>query len=367
MSSAIPFPMIGQGSSPHSDESSSSSMSRPPSPSSPFTPVHAEPFIVPIDAALFCARFGHAVARSLAAGLSIRPATPLVRWDRLKGTHLVTLPLIALYVPHPPSIPHLLFFGQNLPLSVPPDCTLSSQLSQIHLAPPSPSSPTFSISSGRSTPSSPSLASPPQPAASALTPYLLPTAAIEEFPSAPGMAAAMARTLSPDALRSRCAFNQGLWRNVLLLAPTDATVADAVHVAWNVAADARRLASQRNSRQSPSRNTRPREPVPPLPTASDASDTTDEPLPTVSVSVHRVGESPARPELPMREKTVYLAPVPIRKEVSRQRSREVIRQASREFIRQGGRELRRQGSREVIRRDSRELIRQRSHRDLLSV
>ena len=163
------------------------------------------------------------------------------------------------------------------------------------------------------------------------------------------MAAAMARHCTPASLRAHAVFNQGIWRNVLLLAPTDPTLVDTVRVAWNVAADARRLleaeeralelrrsrSRSRSSRRSPSR--RPRE-------LTEGEIAWEQLVPQVSVSVHRVADTQVAAE-GMKPKTIFLQPVPPRGELARQRSREVIRQASRELIKQGNRQVSRQRSR----------------------
>ncbi|TFK84371.1 hypothetical protein K466DRAFT_227650 [Polyporus arcularius HHB13444] len=211
----------------------------PSSPSSPYTPLQADPYFLPIDATLFATKFGHDVARSLASVLPIKPASPLVRRDRSTGTQLVTLPLIPLYVPHPPSIPHLLLFGQGLPIS--PDQERSSD------------TPNYSRPTSARPPSTPST--------STLATYLLPICAIEEFPSAPAMSEIMARQCTEEALRDYVVFTQGLWRNVLLLAPTDLAIVDLARVAWNVTAEARRLRERQltvpPSTRRPSKSPRP--------------------------------------------------------------------------------------------------------------
>ena len=330
MNSAIPFPSIDQHSPHHVPPSPSS---EPPSPTSPISPSRAEPYLLPIDGALFSSRFGHSVARSLTSGLAIHSAAPLTRWDRSKGVHLVTLLLIPLYVPHPPSIPHILLFGQGLPLPPSPSASANT-----HLYPPShlPRSRSSSPTSRCASPSA-RLGLP-----STLTPYLLPAAAIAEFPAAPAMAAAMARHCTPASLRAHAVFNQGIWRNVLLLAPTDPTLVDTVRVAWNVAADARRLA------------------VPAL----SPSSTSPPPLPPIPVDAFRgLSLAPAT----AKKETVYLAPVVPSREIVRQRSREVVRRASREVMRRTSKELMRQASREAIRQTGREIVRQRSYRDLRTV
>ncbi|KAH9924970.1 uncharacterized protein BXZ73DRAFT_103347 [Epithele typhae] len=393
LSSSVPFPSVDDTTtrSPHD--------SRPSSPASLLSPVDAEPFLLPIDASLFCACFGHSLARSLAAGLSIRPATPLVRWDRARGQELVTLPLVALYVPHPPSIPHFLLFAQSIPVSLSPPASRApspapSSPSSLSLSPlPSPvTSPSSRLAPlpARTPSPSPSLASastssrpssrastrsrsrtPARPHARMLVPYMLPPVALAEFPSAPAMAEAMARHTPPPTLRAHVAWNHGLWRNVLALAPTDPAAADGVRLAWNVTADARRLAFPAECRpreRSPSPCPPSLSPSPspsrsrsPLP--SPRAQTVTEPGPragaevrsrTPRVSVHApAGEAGAAGRTSAVSETTYLAPP---RELSRQRSREIIRQRSREMLAPPGH----------AHGHGHGLVRQRSARDLLT-
>ncbi|EJF59941.1 hypothetical protein DICSQDRAFT_181700 [Dichomitus squalens LYAD-421 SS1] len=200
--------------------------SAPPSASLLDRPRDHQPYLIPIDASTFFLNFGHDVARSLGALLTSRPAksqSPPIRRDRENGTRFVTLPVIPLHVPHPPSLPHVLLFGQGIPLPKTPSPPAQSD---------PPSSPRSASDSGR-------IASP-----SMLATYLLPVSAIEEFPSSPAMAAIMARQCSSEELATRVAFNHGIWRNTLLLAPTDAALEDLVRIAWNVTIEAQRLQRQ---------------------------------------------------------------------------------------------------------------------------
>jgi hypothetical protein len=59
---------------------------------------------------------------------------------------------------------------------------------------------------------------------------------IEEFPAFTLMAETFARM--DDALDARVVYNQGLWRNVLLLAPEDTRIVEIVRTAWNVTCEA---------------------------------------------------------------------------------------------------------------------------------
>ncbi|PIL28772.1 hypothetical protein GSI_08816 [Ganoderma sinense ZZ0214-1] len=193
-------------------------------------PLPSDPYLIPIDAESFFLAFGHDAARTLgSAALTSKwskAPSPRVRADRAIGARFVTLPVIPLYVPHPPSLPHVLLFGQGIPLP--------SASSAVGPGPPEPLQELSGSDSG----------------ASALATYLLPLAAIEEFPSAPAMAAAMARQCTPDALSARFAFNHGVWRNVLAMSPADATLVDLVRVAWNVTSDAAQLQGQQQRRDT---------------------------------------------------------------------------------------------------------------------
>ena len=272
-----------QGLSVRSEHSSSTAHPppSPSSPSSPYTPVQADPFLLPIDASLFSTKFNHDVARSLASVLPKKSTSALIRRDRSTGTQLVTLPLIPLYVPHPPSIPHLLLFGQGLPVTPDPGPSTSQK-----------ETPNYS----RPTTARPPL--PPPPSPSTLATYLLPICAIEEFPAAPAMAETMALQCTEAELRARAAFNQGLWRNVLLLAPADPAVVDLARVAWNVTAEARRL---RGALSLSWRSKSPR--------------FADMELPALNVQYAEASGGRAV------EETIRLAPVPLSRRPSRKRSR----------------------------------------------
>lgn len=60
------------------------------------------------------------------------------------------------------------------------------------------------------------------------------------------MASVFARQASSDegdddSLEAYFTLNQGMWRNVLLLAPQDTRIVEIVRTAWNVTADARKI------------------------------------------------------------------------------------------------------------------------------
>ena len=212
-------------------------------------PQPSDPYLIPIDAESFFLAFGHDIARTLSAAALTskwsKAPSPRVRADRTTGVRFVTLPVIPLYVPHPPSLPHVLLFAQGIPLHPPPPSP-----------DPSSSSPPSPVQEG-------SEASDSGSGASALATYLLPLAAIEEFPSAPAMAAAMARQCTSDALAARLAFNHGVWRNVLTLSPGDPALVDLVRVAWNVTSEAVRLQEQQQQQKKKKRETSVRASIPP--------------------------------------------------------------------------------------------------------
>ncbi|OBZ76425.1 hypothetical protein A0H81_03127 [Grifola frondosa] len=147
---------------------------------SPITPT--SPLAVPIDAELFAQKFTNAASRLPPTALP--PLRPVPRWDAAARAHVITLPVVPLHVPHPPSLASCY-------------CLLAT--------------------------------------------YLLPVPVIGEFPHHPAMAEALACRCADGALHAYAAFNQGLWRNVLALAPADPAIVDIAHVAWNVTGEARRL------------------------------------------------------------------------------------------------------------------------------
>ncbi|KAM5546139.1 hypothetical protein V8D89_000265 [Ganoderma adspersum] len=229
-------PILPRGSSTFSSTTHSRAPSMPqPASSQDAAPQPSDTYLIPIDAESFFLAFGHDAARTLgAAALTSKwskAPSPRVRADRATGARFVTLPVIPLYVPHPPSLPHVLLFAQGIPLPLPPPSAGPSS---------SQPSPLQEVSGASGAGSS----------ASALATYLLPLAAIEEFPSAPAMAAAMARQCTSDALAARLAFNHGVWRNVLTLSPADAALVDLVRVAWNVTSEAARLQEQKKKRET---------------------------------------------------------------------------------------------------------------------
>lgn len=120
-------------------------------------------------------------------------ASPVPHTSADGQRQIVTLPVVPVTVPHLDSIPLLLLFGMGIE-------TQTNYLAW----------------------------------------RLLPPEVIEEFPNAAAMAQVMAR-LGPDQFERRVRFNQGMWKNVLALAPYDTEIVELIQTAWNVTAEARRI------------------------------------------------------------------------------------------------------------------------------
>lgn len=206
------------------------------------------PLIVPIDADAFDKAFNNEIVRHYVRHTPTSPTTPQTMWSESTRTQVITLPTITTRVPHPPSLPLLVLFGQApyLPLermcepTSPPMSPSSAYLtaectSSLASSIPSPTHHRRTRSTSSNTRPSAHLST------GLLTTYLLPVAVIEEFPAAAAMADVMARTCSDDELAAYVMQNQGLWRNALLLAPQDSAIIEIVRTAWNVTAEARRL------------------------------------------------------------------------------------------------------------------------------
>ncbi|KAJ6618722.1 hypothetical protein B0H10DRAFT_2164121 [Mycena sp. CBHHK59/15] len=69
---------------------------------------------------------------------------------------------------------------------------------------------------------------------------ILPPDVIGEFPNAAAMATVMSRLREPQ-FEWYLRYNQGIWKNVLALAPRNTALVELVQTAWNVTADARRI------------------------------------------------------------------------------------------------------------------------------
>lgn len=147
------------------------------------------PILVPIRADLHLRDFRTNIVPPRSCGTSY----PNPHVSLRSGSRFVTLPVVPLHVPHAPSIPLLFLFALGL--------ESRSQL---------------------------------------LCCRLLPPEVISEFPALPVMAELMARLCSDRQLTDYTVFNQGLWKNILFLAPRDTGFVGIVRTAWNVTVEARR-------------------------------------------------------------------------------------------------------------------------------
>ncbi|KAJ6591193.1 hypothetical protein DFH09DRAFT_1026243 [Mycena vulgaris] len=149
------------------------------------------PLMVPIDAHLYHQCFGR-------ADLLPQP-TPVPIPHLVPGTqiHSVTLPVISMSPPHGLSIPLVLLFGLGLETDL-----------------------------------------------NLLASRILPPEVIGEFPNAAAMSTVMSRLKEAQFdwyLRS----NQGMWKNILALAPRNTALVELVQTAYKVVADARRMRVRR--------------------------------------------------------------------------------------------------------------------------
>lgn len=206
-----------------------------PIPSEPLqSPPIIFPILAPINAELFATRF-HKDITSNSSHLAAPGSTmPIPFWNEETQQMVVTLPVIRLCVPHPPSMPLLLLFGLGLHR-------------QYELPPSSPqTSPTGSSASSLRSNSpnrrrSSNARNPQGISTNLLVTYLLPLPVIEEYPAASAMAQTMEEVCEGQELERRIRFNHGLWRNVLSLAPKHIEIIDTVRMAWNITSEARRI------------------------------------------------------------------------------------------------------------------------------
>lgn len=225
------------------------------------------PILAPINYPLFSAKI-HADFSELFPDVSstTTPYTPPVaRWDEQTGNQLITLPVVHFDVPHPPSFSLLLLFALGLHTTRAPETSVRSPTTSFsgETAPSSSGTPT---TSDTNTPSPhPSLRAeiPPVPpliphsvasptddvippvinfhtTTGLLATYLLPTAAIGEYPAADAMADMLADVEEVESLLAMNAFNKGLWQNCLIIHPTDKEVHDIIRVAFTVTREANR-------------------------------------------------------------------------------------------------------------------------------
>lgn len=195
-------------------------------------PVVVCPLLAPINAELFATKFTNDVAKLSSLHTAPGSLMPVPYWDDRTRSQQVTLPVVPLVAPHPPSLPLLLFYGMGLYRNYEP---------MPALIPPSPGSPRSDASSirppsrRRSNETSPLVGS----SIGLLSTYLLPSFVIEEYPNADAMAARMRDACTFDELETYSEYNNGFWRNILSLAPVDKDIMDIAHIAWNVTKEAR--------------------------------------------------------------------------------------------------------------------------------
>ncbi|KAK0224044.1 hypothetical protein IW262DRAFT_870492 [Armillaria fumosa] len=147
------------------------------------------PFIAPVDADLYNQGFRVDLIPPPPPG-STRPV-PHSTSEGLYVSIPLVLPLTT--VPHPPSMSLLLLFALGLETSI-----------------------------------------------NDLAYCMLPVSVVDEFPNAAAMAQVMV-SLSEEEFERRFQFNMGLWKNVLGLGVTNNRVIEAVRLAFNVTAEARKL------------------------------------------------------------------------------------------------------------------------------
>lgn len=151
------------------------------------------PTMTPIQAGLYNIGFKVEI---LPQG-SIDAVPPVPFRSSVNPWHTVSLPVVALTVPHTDSFPLLLLFGLGLE-------------KQLNL----------------------------------LASRLLPVEAIEEFPNAAAMAQVMSK-LSVEQFEDYFSYNRGLWQNVLCVGLQDMQVVDLIRTAWNVTAEGRKIRHRR--------------------------------------------------------------------------------------------------------------------------
>ncbi|KAG6865753.1 hypothetical protein C0991_012225 [Blastosporella zonata] len=142
----------------------------------------APPLLLPIHAALY--------STCLRADLPTPDGAPAPVLD--PSNNSVTVPVVHLSVPHPPTLALLLLFA--LALEPSPHTDLAYRL--------------------------------------------LPSSVVEEFPNSAAMAGVLARSEGLAALVER---NEGMWRNVLALGVSDGKVVEMVGMVWSVTKEARRM------------------------------------------------------------------------------------------------------------------------------
>jgi hypothetical protein len=159
---------------------------------------HTSPVLAPIHHSTFVKGFhtNNFIPQSPSGGTLMPPVPHRPAGLPASSPLFVTLPVVHLIVPHPPSFPLLLLFAMRLER-------------QLNL----------------------------------LAWNLLPSAVIAEFPHAAQMAQVLARdsTLNEAEFQRCFVRNHGLWKNVLAIGPKDSKIVEMVRLVWNVTADAKRL------------------------------------------------------------------------------------------------------------------------------
>ncbi|KAJ7662111.1 hypothetical protein DFH06DRAFT_365659 [Mycena polygramma] len=152
------------------------------------------PLMVPVDANLYHQCFGNAELLP-----QVSPGTPPPVPHIIPGSQVpsLTLPVVPINAPHGLSIPLLLIFGLGLET----DRNLASHI-------------------------------------------LLPPEAIGEFPNSVEMSSVMSR-LPELQFEWYLRYNQGLWKNILALAPRNSALVELVERTYKVVADARRMRVRR--------------------------------------------------------------------------------------------------------------------------
>ncbi|KAJ7481721.1 hypothetical protein FB451DRAFT_135892 [Mycena latifolia] len=149
------------------------------------------PLMVPVDAHLYHQCFSRADFLPQAVQV---PIPHLVAGAQLPS---VTLPVIPVNAPHGISIPLVLLFGLGLETDL-----------------------------------------------NLLASRILPPEVIGEFPNAAAMSGVMSR-FTEAQFDWYFQYNQGVWKNILALAPRNTALVELVQTAYKVAADARRMRSRR--------------------------------------------------------------------------------------------------------------------------
>ncbi|KAJ6511471.1 hypothetical protein C8R47DRAFT_1095185 [Mycena vitilis] len=152
------------------------------------------PLMVPVDANLYHQCFGNAELLPQASPSTPPPVPHIIPGSQVPS---LTLPVVPINAPHGLSIPLLLIFGLGLET----DRNLASRI-------------------------------------------LLPPEAIGEFPNSVEMSSVMSR-LPELQFEWYLRYNQGLWKNILALAPRNSALVELVERTYKVVADARRMRGRR--------------------------------------------------------------------------------------------------------------------------